>query len=392
MTSSYWHLEQRRLGRDGAIPDTYFDAVILGGGIAGTAAAYHVRQARPTWRVALVESRRLASGATGRNAGFLLAGTADHYAVSVERYGRAIAREVFAVTVGSHRRVREFLAANPGMECGYRPCGSLTLAVSAEEAEVLRASAEMIREDGFDVRFSETDPLGRGFHGGIVNPHDGGIHPVKLVRALAETSKAEIFDDTEVFSLEADGRGIVLDTPRGKLRAERALVALNAYAPLLDGYFADKVSPVRGQVLVTAPVSKRVLEPVVYANDGFEYFRQLPDGRFLLGGGRRDFAATEIGYDDVAAPDVHGFLDAFKDRYFPELKDVPVEHRWSGIMGFTPDGLPMLGRYRDLPNVWFSLACHGHGMGFSLEVAAMAARMVTQGVVPELFDAARCAS
>lgn len=389
MTSSYWQLEQRRLGDDVAIPETVYDAVVLGGGIAGTAAAYALRQARPSWRIALVEIRKLASGATGRNAGFLLAGTADHYSVAVERHGRDIAREVFAVTVGSHRRVREFLAANPGADCDYRPCGSLTLAVTDEEAEVLHHSAEMIREDGFDVSFSKDDPLGRGFHGGIVNPHDGGIHPVKLVRALAGASNLDVFDETEVTALEKSAHGVQLETSRGPLHAERALIALNAYAPLLDGFFNEKVAPVRGQVFVTAPVGKNILEPVVYANDGFEYFRQLPDGRFLLGGGRRDFAATEVGYEDVAAPEVHAFLENFRDRYFPELKEVPIEHRWSGIMGFTPDGLPLLGRYRDFDNVWFTLACHGHGMGFSLEVAAMAARMVTDGVVPGIFDAKR---
>ncbi len=58
-------------------------------------------------------------------------------------------------------------------------------------------------------------------------------------------------------------------------------------------------------------------------------------------------------------------------------------------MGFTPDGLPLLGTLPDCPQIAFSIACHGHGMGFSLEVGRLAAELVITGKPPALFDVAR---
>ena len=58
-------------------------------------------------------------------------------------------------------------------------------------------------------------------------------------------------------------------------------------------------------------------------------------------------------------------------------------------MGFTPDGLPLLGTLPGQPEIAFSIACHGHGMGFSLEVGRLAAELVITGKPPALFDVAR---
>ncbi len=389
MTStSFW---QATAGRRSATAPTVndVDCLIVGGGIAGASAAYALAQAKPDWKLAVVDRRQIAGGATGRNAGFLLAGTADHYAVAVARYGRDTARAVFATTVASHHHIRTFLARHPTVACDYIPCGSLTLAGTAEEAEILAHSAELLREDGFDVTFVPHDPLQRGFHAAIRNPHDAGIHPVKLVQALLDASGAAMIEDWPVTTFETTPAGIVVQGERGQLRAGRVLLTPNGEAAKLHAFFADKVFPKRGQIFVTAPYPGRLLSEVVYANDGYEYFRQLPDGRFLFGGGRRACAATETGTDETPTADVQNVLERFRDRHFPELIGLPITHRWAGTMGFTPDGLPLLGTLPAHPRIAFSIACHGHGMGFSLEVGRLAAELVITGTPPALFDVAR---
>ncbi len=372
-----------------ATPSRAFDCLIVGGGIVGASVAYALSQEKPAWKLAVADRRQVGGGATGRNAGFVLAGTADHYAVSVAKYGRATAREVFAATVASQRRVRDFLARRPAASCDYLPCGSLTLAGTDAEAETLAQSAALLREDGFDVTFIPHDPLGRGFRAAIRNARDAGIHPVKLARALLAASGAAIFEQWPVTAVEVAGNALLARGERGALRAERVLLALNGEAPGFDAFFADKVVPTRGQILVTAPCARRLLSEVVYANEGYEYFRQLPDGRFLFGGGRRAFAKAEVGADESPTSDVQGFLEAFKNQRFPELAALPVERRWAGTMGFTRDGLPLMGRLPGLDQAWFSIACHGHGMGFGLEAGRLAARMIIAGDPPPLFDARR---
>ncbi|OYT70498.1 MAG: hypothetical protein CFK52_10940 [Chloracidobacterium sp. CP2_5A] len=370
-------------------PNRVFDCLIVGSGMVGASVAYALAQEKPAWKLAVADRRQVGGGATGRNAGFLLAGTAEHYAVSVAERGRATAREVFAVTVASHRRIRDFLARHPAASCDYWPCGSLTLAGTPDEAETLAQSAALLREDGFDVTFIPHDPLGRGFRAAIRNAHDAGVHPVKLIRALLAASGAAVFEHWPITGVEAAGNALLARSARGELRAERILLALNGEAGGFDGFFADKVFPVRGQILVTAPYARRLLSEVVYANQGYEYFRQLPDRRFLFGGGRRAFAKTEIGADETPTAAVQGFLEAFRDRHFPELADLPIERRWAGTMGFTRDGLPLMGRLPGRAPAWFSIACHGHGLGFGLEAGRLAARMVITGNPPPLFDARR---
>jgi len=84
-------------------------------------------------------------------------------------------------------------------------------------------------------------------------------------------------------------------------------------------YFEGKVTPTRGQILCTEPLGVRVLSQMCYADYGYEYFRQLPDGRLLVGGWRHHFRDTEVGYEDRTTPGVQRGLEVFMARYFPEV-------------------------------------------------------------------------
>ena len=89
MSVSYW--------QDGSARETLTaDVCIIGAGIAGLGTAYHLRRADANLRIVIVERGDVGSGASGRNAGFLLVGTADYYASDCERYGRDVARQLYA--------------------------------------------------------------------------------------------------------------------------------------------------------------------------------------------------------------------------------------------------------------------------------------------------------
>jgi glycine/D-amino acid oxidase-like deaminating enzyme len=120
------------------LPDRV-EVLVVGGGITGVSLLR--RLGERGLKAALVERSRLAFGASGRNAGFLLEGTAANYAEAVRLHGRDVAREVWQVTAENHRRFAEALDGR----AGYNRGGSRTLAASAAE-EVQLAESARVRE------------------------------------------------------------------------------------------------------------------------------------------------------------------------------------------------------------------------------------------------------
>ncbi|HEV2764780.1 MAG TPA: FAD-dependent oxidoreductase [Pyrinomonadaceae bacterium] len=382
MTVSYWQRTASRL------PQIECDVCVLGAGISGASAALWLRRRGPRLRVAVVEARTAASGASGRNAGMLLAGLSEHYDRMTEVFGRERARQIWAATLEHQRLLREFLTETR-TDVDLEECGSWRLAYEETEAAHLSRSAEMLKADGFPAEFYEKDPLGRGFHGALGIPHDAGLHPVKLVGALLNASGAEIYGGCEVFCIESETDGLLVRTSGADFRAKKVFIALNAFAPLVHAHFRPLVAAHRGQILVTAPLGSRVLGRMVYAHHGYIYFRQFPDGRLLLGGWRHEFAEREAGYADETTEDVQGSLERFLLKYFPETRGMPVEARWAGTMGFSHDGLPLVGALPEDGRVCYAVGYTGHGFGLALEVTRRAVGLLLEGEGAGVFAADR---
>src|SRR5207249_54309 len=118
----FWSHPSQHYG--GQLPDKA-DIVIVGGGITGVSLLHHLKKRR--MRALLLERGHLASGASGRNAGFVLAGVADNYATAVGTYGRERAREIWGFTLENHDAVTSALK---NVDVGHNRCGPVILAAS----------------------------------------------------------------------------------------------------------------------------------------------------------------------------------------------------------------------------------------------------------------------
>jgi gamma-glutamylputrescine oxidase len=377
MTVSYWQDKSADQLLD-------CDVAVIGAGIVGAYTARCLHEAGQT--VVLLEARHVAAGATGRNAGMVLTGLAAYYHEAIARYGPAAAAEIWQLTLANRARMFA-LAAELGVY--YEQKGSYLLALDAAEAAEVAQAAQALQTAGIRGEFSQHDPTGRGFAAAYYQPDDGATHPAALAEALARTSGARLIENSEVFSLEPEGAGMVVRSRLATVRCRQVALCTNAYAPLLNPYFADKVLPTRAQVLVTAPVATPLFPCPGYADYGYEYFRQLPDGRFLLGGWRQHFREAEVGYEDHTTPGVQAGLDGFLLRYWPELAGVPITHRWSGVMGFSRDHIPLVGTLPDLPAVGFAVGFTGHGLGWGLKTAERLVDLLLHGTDPGVLNARR---
>ncbi len=341
----------------GQLPDRA-DVLVIGGGIAGTSLVHHLAKRRFT--AVLVERKHLAAGASGRNAGFLLAGVADCYAEAVRIFGREKAREVWHITDENHDRMLEAAERD---DVGHRRLGSATLASGDEEGARLEESEQLLREDGFEARWDGQR---------LLNPRDGEVNPAAMVGALARRAKqGAIREGVEVTAIEP-GRGeVTVRAGQQECRAGVVILATNAYTP--DLLPQVKIQPTRAQMLASAPVSSSVCDMPTYSHFGYRYWRQLPGGEVLIGGWRDTAMAAELSSDDEPTAQIQEHLDG---KLTAMTTEAQVTHRWAGIMGFTETGLPLVGPVDGMPNVYLCAGFNGHGMGFAFMSAKKLVDMI----------------
>jgi glycine/D-amino acid oxidase-like deaminating enzyme len=276
------------------------DILVIGGGIAGTSLMHHLARRRIS--ALLVESRHLAFGASGRNAGFLLAGVADCYAEAVRIFGRAKAREIWQITDENHDRMIEAVS---GVDVGYRRLGSATLASGDDERARLEESAQMLRDDGFSAHWDGSR---------LLNPRDGEVDPAAVVGALAGRLRSGVIrEGVEVTSIVPSGEEVTVRAGESECRAGVVVLATNGYTSQLLPQV--KIQPTRAQMLASAPLARSVIDVPTYSHFGYRYWRQLPSGEVLIGGWRDTSLETEKTLDDQPTPEIQEHLDASWRRW-----------------------------------------------------------------------------
>lgn len=369
----------------------------------------------------ILERHTLASGASSRNAGFLMRGAACHYAEAVELYGRSAARDLWRFTeanleglrregcesLGSYRRVPSMLLAlRAGPGAG--DLGQVWMpddAYAASNRAGLERSLTLMREDGLEAQWIDAGAAGApddaAWRSGLiscalVNPHDASVNSFELMSMLASklqvhgTLAAKIasplIENQEVFAIEPRerGQGLVVRSSDFTVRARHVLVCTNAYASLLLPGFDELVKPRRGQMLALE-ARGRTLAASYYCNDGSEYFRQAADGTIVVGGCRTYFAAEEVGFEDRTTASVQGALESFARAMLGYGDEpLPITARWAGTMGFSPDGLPLIGPASSgaTPSAWFCGGFTGHGMSMGYRAAHEAVEAMLEGREP----------
>jgi gamma-glutamylputrescine oxidase len=337
--------------------DTSADVVIVGAGIAGIATAYHLTQAGV--KPVVVEARTVAEAASGRNAGFLLAGVAENLVAAARRYGDDRALRIWRLTRHNQELVGE-IVARERIACDLAWNGSAQIAGDDEEWAEVRESAERLRKEAVRVHLAPEERA-------AVYEDDGELHPVRYVRGLARAAAAagaRVHARTRVTAVSAGE----VRTERARVKAGAVVVCVNAYSQHLVPL---RVRPVRGQMLATAPVTRRVFERPAYANRGYRYWRQRPDGRLLVGGWRETAEDEEVGEEERTTPRIQQQLERFLREH---CADATVTHRWAGTMGFSHDALPYVGRLDS--GVFVNAGFTGHGMAFATATGELVAALL----------------
>jgi gamma-glutamylputrescine oxidase len=342
--------------------DIAVEACVIGGGVGGLSCAR--RLAEHGIDTVLLEAGTVAGGASGRNGGFLIAGTAAFHNDARERFGVERARAMHAATLAAQEEIYE-LAAELGAGEALRRVGLLRLAVSEEEAEHVRDHAAALRADGFPGETVEREDLPPALQRtglvGCLTGHDGALHPARWYRMLAaaaEAAGARIHEGTRVQApVAAPGEGRLV-LAKGAVRARHVVVAADGALPALVPEYAGRVRSRRLHMVATEPVPPTI-ENLVYARWGFEYLQQRPDGRVLVGGFSDVDGDSSYTDSDAGSPLIWDRVDA----YLREDLGVSAEltHRWAGVVGYSDDSLPYVGEVPGRPGLYVAGGYSGVG-------------------------------
>ena len=356
------------------------DVAIIGAGLVGLTAALYLKQRRSGWRVVVLERGPLPSGASTKNAGFACFGSISEL-IEQEKHGDLQA--VVAARCEGLARLRELLG---DAALDYQPVGGYELfrheesALAAECREKIGYFNDLLAPvvgHGRTFRDASAEAGRFGFRGVEVllkNEHEGSLDAGRMMRTLlARTWAADVpvLTNCAVEAVETSATGQRLRLANGAtIEAGQVLLATNAFATELLPELA--VVPGRGQVLVTEPLPEISLSGTFHYDHGYAYFRQLPDHRMLLGGGRTlDFTAEATTAPGLTAPVQHYLENLLHEVIMPGQRP-RIDYRWSGVMGFGPALAPIIDWVR--PGVLAAVRCNGMGVAMGAGTGWQAAR------------------
>jgi glycine/D-amino acid oxidase-like deaminating enzyme len=393
--------------------------VVIGAGLTGASAAYHLVEALgERTSVVVVDQGDPAGEASGRNGGNfelipensigVYEGLArERLAFLRRRYARLPVEVVQAeserqasLVLGLSLRNRDLLKQiilRERIECDFAPRGWLHLASTEEEEQGICDEVMLAAQHGQRIELWSRRKIRRelGFENeylGRFIPGDGTYHPFKYVCGLLRAALrpgVELYTRCRVrrvMSPAADRHEVI--TERGTIIARYVVVATNAFTSHLFPELSA-IRPHQSQVQVTELAPDRARGRVVTCEHGPAFFNQPRTGArngfapLLLGGGA-DRPMTSPSSRRRSSR-VHNELLGIRDRYYPELQGRPPSAEWVGPMAFTPDQLPAIGFLR--PGVIVAAGYNGYGGSYTTAAGLAVAQMAVTGSAPDWVPA-----
>ncbi|KAI5205085.1 FAD dependent oxidoreductase [Aureobasidium subglaciale] len=387
-SASFWHSEPsaKLIGyRSTADLPQKVDVVVVGSGISGVSVAYHLlngleEEGAEKQNVLVLEAREVCWGATGRNGGHCLPMFYEHPhdpSISNFEYSNFLALSSLITTHDS---------------CEWNTQPGIRGLYSAEEVRLAHIAVGTLQQNnptlGQMVRVVDTaeDLQTLGLQvpeakGAVVTDIAARLWPYKLVTGVWESMLSNpalnIQTNTPVTSLTPNDSGTWnIYTCRGNVEAKKVVLATNAYTSHLLPQMADLIVPCRGQMSALLPGSSysgpwRTATSFAFIGPKMDdYLVQRPDeqGAHLMFGGGRSFGPSLGVCDDK---EVDSKVAEYLRTALPRLLvpgdgerkgELRAEYEWTGIMGFSRDGLPWVGAVPEHNGVFVVAGYTGHGM------------------------------
>jgi gamma-glutamylputrescine oxidase len=336
------------------------DVAIVGAGLTGVSAAFHL--ARSGVRTVVFEAATIGDGASGRTGGIVLEGTATGIRKGADTCVPSLAH----------------LVAELGIDCDLQLPGCWEI----EHQEGNEGSALPWRDDGVPIR------VARMVAG-------GSVEPGALLAGLAEAARnsgAVIREGTPVRKVDIQGPAVEIET--GIIAASHVVLGVNAWTsaliPDLPTFhsaltYACATEPLDEAELQNIGLGERI--PFYTADRPYLWGRLTAQGAIVFGAGLKFGSPLQLEQIDLQESESQAILSNLVSRIRrlnPVLADVRIPFRWAGPIAFTDEAIPILGAHPANPALIIAGAYAGHGVALSVHAGELIARAITDGAaLPE---------
>ncbi|HWT98361.1 MAG TPA: FAD-binding oxidoreductase [Terriglobales bacterium] len=358
---------KRHLTNDECYPalqsDHQTDICIIGGGLAGLTTALELcRRGR---MVTVLEAKRVAWGASGRNGGFVSPG----YACDLEKISRK---------AGADQGKQLYRLSMEGVDIVANNIRDLAIhdaersdgiigAIRYDDAIGLAAYRDkMDRDFGQHLVLMQRTELrsvlrSAKYHQALFAPDAFHFHPLNYARALVREIRrlgGHIYEDSPAVSITRSNGRQDVTTPGGTIHCQEIVLAGGGYTDRLCPALTRSFLPIATYVLLTeanaALVQAAINTTAAIGDDrrAGDYYRIVRGDRILWGG--------RITTRTADPQNLAQLLRREMVTTYPQLSPLKVELAWSGLMSYARHLMPQIGRLT--PGIWYCTAFGGHGM------------------------------
>jgi glycine/D-amino acid oxidase-like deaminating enzyme len=361
-------------------------AAVIGAGYTGLSAALHLAEAGR--EVVVVDAADIGERASGLNGGQVIPGVKQDPDTLERLLGPYAGGRLVATTSAGPDLVFELIARH-GIECEAKRAGWIQPATSEAALALLARRVEQWLRRGAPVSLlSRSEVLqltGSALYcGGLLDRRGGTVQPLAYVRGLAHAvlrAGGHIHTHSPALRLARRAGSWSIETPEGSVSAPVVIIATDAYTDSISEELRRTIVPVPSFQVATAPIPTELRSTILpegqAASDTWHllrYFRLDASGRLVLGS-RGTFTQTP------QLRDVQYHYHAVHEIY-PQLKRIPFEYHWGGLVAMTPDQLPHL--HEPAPGLLAGLGYNGRGVAMATVMGRLLARRALGAQAMEL--------
>jgi glycine/D-amino acid oxidase-like deaminating enzyme len=364
----YWWEASPRESDENGMPPSSVDVLIIGAGYTGLHAA--VQAARGGAGTLVVDAEAAGFGCSSRNGGQISTSVKPSFATLTQRYGEALAIAILKEGQASLDHVASFVR-DEDIACDFGVVGRFHGAHTRGQYDKLARDCET-SHPGFQTgafvvpRDRQHAELGTdAYWGGVVFPRHASLDPGRYHSGLLRVARgagAQIVSHCRVTDIARRTGGFDVATSKGKVRADKVIIATNGYTGPLTPWHQRRVIPIGSYIIATEEISRETMDRLFPTNRILSdtrklvyYYRPSPDRKRVLFGGRVSLNETD---PRKSGPKLLAELV----RLFPELSGTRISHSWAGTVAFSFDTLMHCGEDDGL---FFAMGYCGSGVGMA---------------------------